>query len=403
MRTARRARGPRPLGPVPPPDRRPASRLPQSGVHQGAPFRVSTLCARGLADIAGMCSQKYEPHHDFFHDQVCASRAFHPRHPRARICTQSAPLQAPKLRTPLCVTRVGVGAAGQRQAGERRAAHRHRPHVPVRRPLSRPLSQRAAACQACARLVSAARGLSRGCVGRRTTPEEGGETVFPQAATRVSGAEWSECAAKGLAVKTRRGDALLFYRCAPALLRGAPAVTARVAARAGSPCARLSVPSAGGLLKAAGVASLVCQRGCAARLRSLTPSGEVDHSSLHGSCPTTRGEKWSATKWCVRAPALPALAAPLHCLRLPRLPSRCSARALSCACCAGSMLARSAATRRPPRPSGARTARSAVLLMLVGVSATGMRLPAVQSLLRCTKLAAVVSIRASRRVCKAAF
>ena len=47
---------------------------------------------------------------------------------------------------------------------------------------------------------------------RRTTPEEGGETVFPQAATRVSGPEWSECASKGLAVKTRRGDALLFYR-----------------------------------------------------------------------------------------------------------------------------------------------------------------------------------------------
>ena len=47
---------------------------------------------------------------------------------------------------------------------------------------------------------------------RRTTPVEGGETVFPQAATRVSGPEWSECASKGLAVKTRRGDALLFYR-----------------------------------------------------------------------------------------------------------------------------------------------------------------------------------------------
>ena len=30
---------------------------------------------------------------------------------------------------------------------------------------------------------------------------------------------------------------------------------------------------------------------------SLTPGGEVDYSSLHGSCPTTKGEKWSATKW----------------------------------------------------------------------------------------------------------
>ena len=32
-------------------------------------------------------------------------------------------------------------------------------------------------------------------------------------------------------------------------------------------------------------------------LGSLTPGGEVDYSSLHGSCPTTKGEKWSATKW----------------------------------------------------------------------------------------------------------
>ena len=23
----------------------------------------------------------------------------------------------------------------------------------------------------------------------------------------------------------------------------------------------------------------------------------MDYSSLHGSCPTTMGEKWSATKW----------------------------------------------------------------------------------------------------------
>ena len=30
---------------------------------------------------------------------------------------------------------------------------------------------------------------------------------------------------------------------------------------------------------------------------SLTPNGETDNNSLHGSCPTTKGEKWSATKW----------------------------------------------------------------------------------------------------------
>lgn len=46
----------------------------------------------------------------------------------------------------------------------------------------------------------------------RTTVEEGGETVFPNAADKVTGPEWSECAKAGLAVKTRKGDALFFYR-----------------------------------------------------------------------------------------------------------------------------------------------------------------------------------------------
>ena len=48
----------------------------------------------------------------------------------------------------------------------------------------------------------------------RTTVSEGGETVFPQATTKVSGPGWSDCAQQGLAVHTRRGDALLFFRCA---------------------------------------------------------------------------------------------------------------------------------------------------------------------------------------------
>jgi len=47
---------------------------------------------------------------------------------------------------------------------------------------------------------------------RSTTVEEGGETVFPNAQTKVTGPEWSECAKNGLAVKTRKGDALLFFR-----------------------------------------------------------------------------------------------------------------------------------------------------------------------------------------------
>lgn len=45
-----------------------------------------------------------------------------------------------------------------------------------------------------------------------TTVEEGGETVFPNAAEKVEGSQWSDCAKRGLAVKTMKGDALLFFR-----------------------------------------------------------------------------------------------------------------------------------------------------------------------------------------------
>ena len=74
-----------------------------------------------------------------------------------------------------------------------------------------------------------------------TTPEEGGETVFPNADRKVTGDEWSECAKAGMAVKAVRGDAVMFF--------------------------------------------------------SLTTEGKEDPTSLHGSCATTKGEKWSATKW----------------------------------------------------------------------------------------------------------
>lgn len=74
-----------------------------------------------------------------------------------------------------------------------------------------------------------------------TTPEEGGETVFPEGDRKVEGPEWSECARQGLAVKSVRGDAVMFF--------------------------------------------------------SLSPNGSEDETSLHGSCPTTQGDKWSATKW----------------------------------------------------------------------------------------------------------
>lgn len=74
-----------------------------------------------------------------------------------------------------------------------------------------------------------------------STPEDGGETVFPNGTGDMSGPEWSECAKQGLGVKAFKGDAIMFY--------------------------------------------------------SLKPDGTEDPSSLHGSCPTLAGEKWSATKW----------------------------------------------------------------------------------------------------------
>ncbi|KAJ9537270.1 hypothetical protein OSB04_030003 [Centaurea solstitialis] len=78
--------------------------------------------------------------------------------------------------------------------------------------------------------------------------EEGGETVFPSAEIMPSrhkpsrsDDDLSECAKKGIAVKPRKGDALLFF--------------------------------------------------------SLYPTAIPDTTSLHGGCPVIKGEKWSATKW----------------------------------------------------------------------------------------------------------
>ncbi|KAI3960661.1 hypothetical protein MKX01_003835 [Papaver californicum] len=75
--------------------------------------------------------------------------------------------------------------------------------------------------------------------------EEGGETVFPMAKGNVSYPSWKDesvkCGKKGLAVKPKKGDALLFW--------------------------------------------------------SLKPDATRDLSSLHGGCPVIKGNKWSSTKW----------------------------------------------------------------------------------------------------------
>jgi len=80
-----------------------------------------------------------------------------------------------------------------------------------------------------------------------TNVAKGGETVFPavEDSPRRKASEiindLSECASKGIAVKPRRGDALLFF--------------------------------------------------------SLHPNAIPDTDSLHAGCPVIEGEKWSATKW----------------------------------------------------------------------------------------------------------
>ncbi|KAL0438364.1 UNVERIFIED_CONTAM: putative prolyl 4-hydroxylase 3 [Sesamum latifolium] len=75
--------------------------------------------------------------------------------------------------------------------------------------------------------------------------EEGGETVFPAAKGNYSSLPgWNErleCAKRGLSLKPKMGDALLFW--------------------------------------------------------SMHPDATLDPSSLHGSCPVIRGNKWSCTKW----------------------------------------------------------------------------------------------------------
>ncbi|XP_047325295.1 probable prolyl 4-hydroxylase 3 [Impatiens glandulifera] len=75
--------------------------------------------------------------------------------------------------------------------------------------------------------------------------EEGGETIFPAAQGNYSAVPWwnelSECGKKGLSVKPKMGDALLFW--------------------------------------------------------SMRPDATLDTTSLHGGCPVIIGNKWSSTKW----------------------------------------------------------------------------------------------------------
>jgi prolyl 4-hydroxylase len=74
-----------------------------------------------------------------------------------------------------------------------------------------------------------------------STVEEGGETMFPFENGLNIGTSYDYKKCIGLKVKPRQGDGLLFY--------------------------------------------------------SVFPNGTIDRTSLHGSCPVIKGEKWVATKW----------------------------------------------------------------------------------------------------------
>uniref|UniRef100_A0A2N9J7Z6 Prolyl 4-hydroxylase alpha subunit Fe(2+) 2OG dioxygenase domain-containing protein n=1 Tax=Fagus sylvatica TaxID=28930 RepID=A0A2N9J7Z6_FAGSY len=39
------------------------------------------------------------------------------------------------------------------------------------------------------------------------------------------------------------------------------------------------------------------RRGDGLLFYSVFPNGTIDRTSLHGSCPVIKGEKWVATKW----------------------------------------------------------------------------------------------------------
>eukprot|EP00239_Pterosperma_sp_CCMP1384_P010266 CAMPEP_0197864902 /NCGR_PEP_ID=MMETSP1438-20131217/43353_1 /TAXON_ID=1461541 /ORGANISM="Pterosperma sp., Strain CCMP1384" /LENGTH=382 /DNA_ID=CAMNT_0043483281 /DNA_START=103 /DNA_END=1251 /DNA_ORIENTATION=- len=83
-----------------------------------------------------------------------------------------------------------------------------------------------------------------------STPEWGGETVFPYSEwideSKATTEEYSDCGAMGVAAKPRKGDMLLFW--------------------------------------------------------SIDLNHNIDPASMHAGCPTLKGTKWTATKWMHESP-----------------------------------------------------------------------------------------------------
>lgn len=141
-----------------------------------------------------------------------------------------------------------------------------------------------------------------------STPEEGGETVFPDAEFKSTGPRLSDCARKGLANKPFKGDGGrwgLGFRPAPgalgSILEGVCLRARRLWGPGGyaAPFPLPPIPSPA--VPFPHSRALPCHflstpfppsSPPALLFYSLTPDGKEDPKSLHGSCPTTKG--WAA-------------------------------------------------------------------------------------------------------------
>jgi prolyl 4-hydroxylase len=127
-----------------------------------------------------------------------------------------------------------------------------------------------------------------------TTPDEGGETVFPNAAEKTTGPEWSECARKGLAVKTYRGDAIMFYGLKPDGTVDMTSLHGSCPTTAGCARARPFFPS---LSRAPASLPIDERMRWPPAASPLLPLRPLTPPPPHTPKPQTRSEKWSATKW----------------------------------------------------------------------------------------------------------
>ena len=119
----------------------------------------------------------------------------------------------------------------------------------------------------------------------RTTPEEGGETVFPQGRPAMSGAGWSDCAKE---VRLSRGTGL--NNCT-AVAHHRVGTAEHGDARATGDLADLADSRQSGWLCALQGLSVKSVRGDAVLFYALHPNGTTDLTSEHGSCPTLKASQ----------------------------------------------------------------------------------------------------------------